>query len=123
MSNGTANNQRNRRLGKTAQTASPTGGWHPEQIKAAIRMLGLNLADLSRQHGYASDAVRRVIKRGGSAPLERIIADVIGQEPKTLWPDRYDHEGHPIDRRLLHMRHAVRRPSLPPTPKARRRAA
>lgn len=70
-------------------------GPHPEQLKAAIRMRGRTLAELSREHGYGSDAVRKALTRPWPA-VEKIIADFLGTEPWELWPERYDARHEPL---------------------------
>jgi Ner family transcriptional regulator len=69
-------------------TVAHSRGWHPEQIKAAVRMHGSTLAELSRRHGYHQEAARIALRRRWPR-LEQIIADFLGISPAELWPDRY----------------------------------
>ncbi|MDD2870116.1 helix-turn-helix transcriptional regulator [Neomegalonema sp.] len=79
---------------RSARIARAPRGWHPEEIKAAIRMRGSNMAELSRQHGYGASAVRQALRRPYPA-MERIVADHLGVAPEAIWPDRYDPDGTP----------------------------
>lgn len=79
---------------RPARIARKARGWHPEEIKAAIRMRGSSMAELSRQHGYGISAVRQVLRRPWPA-IERIVADYLGVEPQEIWPDRYGEDGLP----------------------------
>lgn len=73
----------------THNAQTKTGaGWHPEQIKAAVRMRGITLSELARRHGYGADACRLALRRPWPR-VERIIADELGVPPSQLWPERY----------------------------------
>jgi Ner family transcriptional regulator len=72
-------------------------GWHPEDVKAAIRKRGVGLYELSRRHGYVGAAIGIALRRPWPR-LERIIADFIGVPPQEIWPDRYDAQGRSIVR-------------------------
>lgn len=77
-------------------------GWHPEEIRAAIRMRGTTMAGLSRRAGYDPDAVRNAIRYRCSSVVQKLIAEFLGVAPQELWPDRYNQEtGAPIDQRRL----------------------
>jgi len=79
---------------RPARLARKKSGWHPEEIKAAIRMRGSSMAELSRQYGYGVSAVRQVLRRPWPA-VERIVAETIGVTPQEIWPDRYGEDGMP----------------------------
>lgn len=68
--------------------------WHPEQVKAAIRMRGTTLTELALRAGYDESAVRRTLRHRWPA-VERIIADFLDCRPQTIWPSRYDRDGSP----------------------------
>lgn len=74
---------------KHIQTKKPVlTDWHPADIKAAIEKAGWSLRGLSAHHGYAHS----MLAQGLHKPYpnaERIIADVIGVPPETIWPSRY----------------------------------
>lgn len=74
-------------------------GWHPEEIRAAIRMRGTTMAELSRSSGYDPDAVRNAIRCRRSSVVQQLIADFLQVPPQELWPDRYCQDGTPIDNR------------------------
>ncbi len=73
-------------------------GWHPEDIKAAIRKTGITVEDLSVRYGLAKSTVRTVFLFGDCpAGEEAIIAYFKIHYPKVtphdLWPDRYNENG------------------------------
>lgn len=73
---------------------SALSGWHPEDVKAAIRKKGITLRDLSVRNGYSESYLRNALMR----PLfdaEQIIARFIGVPAQVIWPDRYDIHGQP----------------------------
>lgn len=81
-------------MARPARIARKERGWHPEEIKAAIRMRGSSMAELSRQHGYGISAVRQVLRHPWPA-IERLVADHLGVPPQEIWPDRYGEDGMP----------------------------
>ncbi len=70
-------------------------GWHPEDIKAALRKnSGLTLSALSSQWGFGRKAVSNTICRADySSPIERRIADVLGVALHEVWPARWTVSG------------------------------
>jgi len=66
--------------------------WHPEQIKAAIRMRGTTLTALALSAGYRESAVIRTLRHCWPA-VEQIIAQFLGVHPQDIWPSRYDGNG------------------------------
>lgn len=79
---------------RSARIARTARGWHPEEIKAAIRMKGSTMAELSRRNGYGEGTVRQALHRPYPA-VERIVADHLGVAPEVIWPDRYGPDGTP----------------------------
>ncbi|MDD2867719.1 helix-turn-helix transcriptional regulator [Neomegalonema sp.] len=79
---------------RSARIARTARGWHPEEIKAAIRMRGSTMAELSRRNGYGEGTVRQALHRPYPA-VERIVADHLGVAPEVIWPDRYGPDGTP----------------------------
>lgn len=71
--------------------------WHPEQVKAAIRMTGVTLTDLSIKWGLAPDSARRALRRPWPR-VELLIASHLGRKPWTIWPSRYDAKHKPLSR-------------------------
>lgn len=66
--------------------------WHPELIKAAIRMRGKTLSELALENGLDESAVRAALIR--SQPrAEKVIAEYLEVPLHELWPSRYDSEG------------------------------
>jgi len=77
-----------RRVGKSARLK----GWHPEDVKAAVRKSGQTLTSLSLSHGFSDAYLRNALRR----PLyegEQIIARFLGVDPYLIWPDRYHEDG------------------------------
>jgi Ner family transcriptional regulator len=69
-------------------------GWHPEDVKAAIRKKGVTLSELSIRHGYSDAYLRNALQR----PIfdaEQIIARFLRTPANQIWPDRYDDDGKP----------------------------
>lgn len=64
-------------------------GWHPEDIKAALRKRHGKLVDLAIAWGLNRGAVSNAIARPESSAVEQRIADALGVTPHTLWPDRW----------------------------------
>jgi Ner family transcriptional regulator len=77
--------------------AQRLSGWHPEEIKAAIRICGETLAGLARANKKSPTLLRNALQRR-SFNAEQIIARFLGQKPESLWPDRYDARGNPLHR-------------------------
>ena len=73
---------------------APLSGWHPEDVKAAIRKKGVTLSELALREGFGESYLRNTLMR----PLyegERIIARFLRVPPQVIWPDRYDADGTP----------------------------
>ncbi len=67
-------------------------GWHPEDIKAAVRKTGITLSKLGEDHGLSSSACRKALVT--SVPrADKIIAEHIGKPLHVIWPNRYDRDG------------------------------
>ena len=75
-------------------------GWHPEQIKAAVRMAtGKSLSALSIEWGLGRKAISNTIGRPDySAPIERRIAELLGKPAHEIWPARWFSNGEPRPR-------------------------
>lgn len=81
-----------RRNGRWTVTRLASGDWHPEEIKAAVRMLGSTLYDLARQAGLPEYACRNALRR----PYydgETAIARFLSLNPHQIWPSRYREDG------------------------------
>lgn len=76
-----------------AITKKPASGdWHKADIVAAVWKRGTSIHRLSRQLGYASQSLNMVLHRPWPK-AERLIAEVIGVPPQTIWPSRYHPDG------------------------------
>lgn len=66
--------------------------WHPEQIKAAVRMQGTTLSKLATDNGQHDSVCRAALIRP-CAVGERIISDFLNVSLHELWPARYAPNG------------------------------
>lgn len=73
---------------------SKQAGWHPEDIKAALRKRFGPISHLSVAWGYHPSAISAAITGPGRASgVEMRIAEALGVTPHTLWPDRWTPDG------------------------------
>lgn len=68
--------------------------WHPEQIKAEVRMRGKTLVQLAVENGLQESACRVALRRI-HFDGEQAIASFLRLPAKELWPGRYDDDGQP----------------------------
>lgn len=68
--------------------------WHPEQIKAEIRMRGTTLRALSYAQGLSRSAATIALARPWPK-MEAAIGAFLGLHPASIWPSRYDETGDP----------------------------
>ena len=87
-------------------------GWHPEQIKAAIRMRGKTCVQLSTDAGYCRYAVHVALSKPWPK-IEAMIAAFIGTKPQLIWPARYDTSGAPLSGRQVAARRHISRAPYP----------
>lgn len=74
-------------------------GWHPEEIKAAIRKQYGSLSELARRWNVHRTLLSHALRQtSASAPTERLIAAAIGKAPHVLWPERWNAAGEPLPR-------------------------
>lgn len=71
-----------------AHSQNRDGRWHPELIKAEVRMREETLTSLARKNGLAEDACRDALRTHRPA-AEVVIAKFIGVPKEKLWPERY----------------------------------
>lgn len=75
-----------------ARRRRQTQVWHPEQIKAEVRMRGKTLSQLALEHGCDESVCRAALIR--SSPTgERIISTFLNVPLYELWPSRYSKAG------------------------------
>jgi Ner family transcriptional regulator len=73
-------------------------GWHPEDIKAAVRKRGATLTELALSAGGDGSVCRAALRR--PSPVgERLISSFLGVPPQDLWPDRYSRKGERLPTR------------------------
>lgn len=74
--------------------------WHPEQIKAELRMrTGKSLSQLSLENGLPEHAIRTALYRTCHVEAELVIAEILGLSPRQIWPSRFRPDGsrlHPL---------------------------
>ncbi len=66
----------------------PIGDWHPADVKAALEKRGYSFARIAREQGYRYNSPSAVLRRPW-APVEEIVAKIIGVKPEVIWPTRY----------------------------------
>ncbi len=81
--------------------------WHWADVLAALRKADWSLRQLGITSGYPDGNALGEAARRPFPKAEKIIADALGLEPKSIWPTRYDDNGNPNRRRGP----APRRPS------------
>lgn len=62
--------------------------WHPADIKASLAKKGYSLVRIARENGY-SEGSPYIVFRKPWAPMEEIIAQIIGVPARKIWPSRY----------------------------------
>lgn len=60
------------------------------KIKGALSLKGVSLSDIARSLDVTPSSVS-IVSRGfrRSRRIEQAIADVLGETPQKVWPDRY----------------------------------
>ncbi|CAA0088210.1 Uncharacterised protein [Starkeya nomas] len=81
--------------GRWTVTVLSNGDWHPEEIKAAVRMRGSSFEKLSRDNRLSEGACR-VAARRPHFEGERAIAAFLDLSPRKIWPSRYRKNGSRI---------------------------
>ncbi|WP_417691515.1 helix-turn-helix domain-containing protein [Roseibium sp.] len=66
----------------------PPHGWDKHSIKAELHRQGMTLAKLAELAEMTPNSFSHVWTRP-VRKAETAIADFLGVQPKTLWPDRY----------------------------------
>jgi Ner family transcriptional regulator len=81
-----------RASGRWIVTLLPSGDWHPEEIKAAVRIMGSTLDEISRQFELPEFACRTAIRRSHIRG-EQAVAAFLSVSPHEIWPSRYYADG------------------------------
>jgi Ner family transcriptional regulator len=81
-----------------SNAAANPADWHPADVLAALKKRGHSLAGLSLANGYHPTAAGKALKQPWPA-MERIVAAALDLTPQTIWPSRYDNDGHPLPRK------------------------
>lgn len=77
-------------------------GWHKEQIKAAVRMRGLTMEQLSVGFNLPKNAGATALNKPYRR-AELVIAQFLGVPLNELWPDRWTADGRRIRPRYAHL--------------------
>lgn len=72
--------------------------WHKADIVAALHKANTSCRKLSLEHGLSENTVRHALHRP-YLKTEKIIANALGLEPKTIWPSRFNDDGTRKDKR------------------------
>jgi Ner family transcriptional regulator len=76
----------------------PTG-WHPENIKAGLRMARGPITTLSEEWGFNRNAITLTLRRHDySQKVERLIATTLDVPLHEIWPARWSKDGTPLPR-------------------------
>ncbi len=67
------------------------------RIKADLAERGFTLVDVAARMGVTRYTVCTA-KRRPVATVQRAIAEILGREPKDIWPTRYTRDGRPVSR-------------------------
>ncbi|SMF85514.1 transcriptional regulator, Nlp family [Tistlia consotensis] len=71
-------------------------GWHPEDIRAALRKRHGTIAAFARKIGYAQSSLSNVLAYGRYVPGPmRAIAEDLGAGLFSLWPHFHHPDGTP----------------------------
>lgn len=62
--------------------------WHRADIISALHKRGWSIAALARAHNLGESTVRSALDKP-YPKSERLIAEAIGVEPETIWPQRF----------------------------------
>lgn len=76
------------------QKKPASGDWHRADIKAALEKKGFSVRGFARHHRYSPTAVSKALV-SPYPRMEALIAREIGVDVTTIWPSRYDQNGHP----------------------------
>lgn len=77
---------------KTVKNKMAQQGWHPEDIRAAVRKTGVSLRGLALLHGYNPSLCTKALHTPQPTG-NHIIAQHIGVPIHHLWPQWYDEKG------------------------------
>lgn len=64
-------------------------GWHPEDVKAALRKLGWTQKHLADELDLCRRTVFLTIQNGRSQRCCEFISNLLGTPPQEIWPSRY----------------------------------
>lgn len=69
--------------------------WHKADIVAAVHKTGQSLRRMAIAQGYKDQSSLAQALHRPYPTAERLIAEVIGVTPQTIWPSRYHEDGTP----------------------------
>ena len=103
-------------MARSAASTMPDPGvpWHPERVKAELRIRSGSLAALAGRWGVSRAHVALVVRQpGASIRIEQLIAAELGMTPYAIWPDRWNAADEPLPRAELLKTGASRLPRHP----------
>jgi Ner family transcriptional regulator len=65
------------------------GNWHSADIIAALRKKGTSLRQLSLKNNLNERTLSQALQRP-YPKAEQIIAEAVGEDRKTIWPQRFN---------------------------------
>lgn len=71
-----------------SQKKAAQADWHRADVVAALHKKGWSLRKLSTECGLSAGTLKSALDKP-YPKAERIIADAIGIDPRTIWPNRY----------------------------------
>lgn len=86
---------------QNAQLFKELNGWHPELIKAEVRMRGTNLTQLGLDHGLHRTTLTKALYEP-QPKGEKVISEFLGVPLYELWPCRWTADGRRIRPRYAH---------------------
>lgn len=67
--------------------------WHPAEVIAELRKIGITLTGLAKAHGLTSNSTMSKALTNSYPLNEKRIADALGLHPMAIWPSRYNEDG------------------------------
>lgn len=79
----------------TDSSADGVRDWPWWQVREELARRGISLADVGRLAGVTPNAVY-MAARSPRMRLQAVVGDLIGLDPRLIWPSRYAADGRPL---------------------------